>query len=393
MTVDYKRHNEEVKRVWDAYHARRPVRVPMILGISSRNYLLDDKVNKEHVTYKEYFDSPETMLRTQVHFTDHIRHNIPHDIEMGVPEEGWTVLVDFQNVYDAAWFGAPIIFPEGQCPDTRAPYKDDARKGALVEKPLPQPFAGFMGKVREFYEYFMANRERFIHRDRPIKEVICGFPASTDGPFTLACQLRGTEALCTDMIVDTDYFHEVMGYLTDALVQRIAAWRKYFELPGKAESFFMADDFVQLLSIKNYRQHVLPYHRRLYESFSTMQNNAIHLCGDATRLFPTIHRELGVMQFDTGFPVDFGWLRNELGPDVEILGGPHVDLLRRGGPGQTRQRTQEILESGIMEGGRFILREGNNLAPGTPVENIEAMYSACKEFGCYSEHQKASAAH
>lgn len=36
-----------------------------------------------------------------------------------------------------------------------------------------------------------------------------------------------------------------------------------------------------------------------------------------------------------------------------------------------------------MEGGRFVLREGNNLAPCTPVENVEAMYGAGKIFGLY----------
>ena len=35
------------------------------------------------------------------------------------------------------------------------------------------------------------------------------------------------------------------------------------------------------------------------------------------------------------------------------------------------------------EGRRFILREANNMAPCTPVENIEAMYDAAKEFGKY----------
>jgi len=36
-----------------------------------------------------------------------------------------------------------------------------------------------------------------------------------------------------------------------------------------------------------------------------------------------------------------------------------------------------------MEGGKFILREGNNLAPGTPEENVAAMCAACKKFGRY----------
>ena len=43
-----------------------------------------------------------------------------------------------------------------------------------------------------------------------------------------------------------------------------------------------------------------------------------------------IQRELGVMSFDTGFPIDFGLVRQALGPEVTINGGPHVELLRQG---------------------------------------------------------------
>ena len=46
-------------------------------------------------------------------------------------------------------------------------------------------------------------------------------------------------------------------------------------------------------------------------------------------------------------------------------------------------RTRDILTSGIMEGGRFILRDANNLAPRTPEANLAAMYRACLERGRY----------
>ena len=80
----------------------------------------------------------------------------------------------------------------------------------------------------------------------------------------------------------------------------------------------------------------------------------------------------------------FGWLRQELGPDIDIAGGPHIELLRSGTAEQVRQEVKRILATGITEGGRFILREANNLAPHTPLENLWAMYQAGKEFGSYS---------
>lgn len=78
--------------------------------------------------------------------------------------------------------------------------------------------------------------------------------------------------------------------------------------------------------------------------------------GVPTRHFLMINKELGVTSFDTGFPVDFGPLRQTLGPTVEISGGPSVMILREGTPDVCAQETRRILESGIMQGGQFILR-------------------------------------
>ena len=56
-------------------------------------------------------------------------------------------------------------------------------------------------------------------------------------------------------------------------------------------------------------------------------------------------------------------------------------------PAAVREEVRRILTSGVLAGGRFVLREGNNLAPHTPLENTEAMYRAGREFGALTpEH-------
>ena len=93
--------------------------------------------------------------------------------------------------------------------------------------------------------------------------------------------------------------------------------------------------------------------------------------------------ELGVDRIDTGFPIDHGAMRQTLGPSIEILGGPNIMLLKAGPVKALREETRRILESGVMTGKRFILREGNNVAPGTPLEHLRAMYETAKEYGRY----------
>jgi len=138
-----------------------------------------------------------------------------------------------------------------------------------------------------------------------------------------------------------------------------------------------------MLSTEMVREFVVPVHRKMKEALTTADRISIHLCGDATLHFKLLRDELGTYSFDTGFPVDFARLRRELGPEVEILGGVRAPLLHDGTPEQVAAEARRILESGIMEGGRFILREANDLAPGTPLENLAAMYETARTCGVY----------
>ena len=68
--------------------------------MSGTQYFRQVTLNKDGITYKRYFEDPQIMLDIQCRFQDFIRHNIVHDIEMGIPQDGWTVLIDFQNVFE-----------------------------------------------------------------------------------------------------------------------------------------------------------------------------------------------------------------------------------------------------------------------------------------------------
>jgi uroporphyrinogen-III decarboxylase len=70
-----------------------------------------------------------------------------------------------------------------------------------------------------------------------------------------------------------------------------------------------------------------------------------------------------------------------IGPDIQINGGPTIMLVKDGTPQEIDIETRRICESGVLEGGRFILIAANNLAPCTPVENIAALYAAGKIYG------------
>ena len=380
--TDFKAHNEEVKAVWDAFHNGQPIRVPIIYGVSTRYTMFMKEANPRGIAYKEYSKDPEVMLSRMLEHTDWVRHNVPQDAEMGLPEEGWSISVDFQNYYEAGWFGSPIEYFEDQVPDA-VPFLNDDNKRMLFDRGLPDPFTdSLMRRNIAFYEYFKERAKTYTYKGLPITNIMpCAM--GTDGPFTIGACLRGAANICVDMYTDPEYFRQLMDYITEGTIQRIKAYRKMMGQPERTQSWGFADDSVQLLSVDTYKAFVLPYHRRLVETFSMGGSNSIHLCGDATHLFKTLQEELNIQTFDTGFPVDFKWLRQQLGEGAQINGGPHVALLKNGPPEAIDAEVKRILSSGVMQGGKFVLREGNNLSPGTPVEHLYVMYEAGKRYGTY----------
>lgn len=387
-TRDFEEHNAEVKLVWDSFHRGNPIRVPMVLGLSSRYFMFHGAVNPDGITYREYSENPDVMFAMQVHFDGYRRTTIRADYEMGIPNDGWDVVVDFQNYFEAAWLGAEIVYIDGNVPDAR-PFLDDDRKNKLFDNGIPDPFSRIMGKGREYYERFLEKARNFRYRGVRVARVRAPF-LHTDGPFTVACSIRGTTQICADLYEEPDYIHRLLSFITEATITRIMGWRQYLRHPDAGAPFFFADDSIVLLSVAQYREYVLPYHKRLCSALSRgCQGNSIHLCGDAARLFPIIRDELDVRTFDTGFPVNHGYVVRSLGPEVTVLGGPHIEILRNGTMEKVTETTERILADVMPSTRRFILREGNNVAPGTPVANIAAMYQACREHGRFTGASRA----
>ena len=374
--------DDDKAALWEAFHAGNPTRVPVLYGVNNRVALLDTRISCGELTYELVFQHPEYLLKAQLLF-DYVcrmRYNRFCDSPMQLPDV-WRIPIHFQNVYEAWYFGCPVNFASGQVPDSTPVYAGDQREAVFdidITRPLDRP--PFKTAV-DFYNYLQGYAADKTFLDRPIEILPPGF--GTDGPLTVAMNIRGNDIL-TDLITAPEYAHRLFRFIMDAALLRRKAFLNYFEMPDGGDAG-LADDSIAMLGIKQYREHILPHHRYYYESINPEGGKrSMHLCGDATRHFPILHEELGVATFDTGFPVDSGRLRRELGTDVAIMGGVEVATLVNGTPDQVYARSKEILTSGIMEGGRFVFREGNNLPPNVPWCNLASMYQAAFDFGQYS---------
>ncbi len=391
---DFEEHNAEVRRVWEAYHQGRPYRVPVSIGGSIRNLIQNPALNTTGWTFEDFFQNPQAQIDCQLAYQKYCRYHLISDRELGPPQQGWQINIDFQNSYDAGWFGCPFFFAGNAVPDTVPILREDKQK--LYQMECPDPLYGnLMGRAMEFFDYMHEKCPQMEFEGLPVLPPTHLPGEGNDGPLDAAYKIRGAAEVCTDMLTDPKYYHDLMTFVTDCLILRMKAlrrwrWERFPESPDKGMfrcSYGFADDAVELISLAQYEEFVYPYHRRLYEEFSDGGPVSVHLCGDATHLFRFLRDHFHVRAFDTGFPVDHGWLRRELGPDVQINGGPTVMLVKDGPPEAIRREVRRICQSGVMEGGRFVLIAANNLAPCTPVEHVRALYEAGKEFGRYDDNR------
>ena len=377
--------NEEKACVWQAYQERKPIRVPLRWNVNERIWLLNPALNTAGFGFRECFHDARVSLLVQARFKEYVAATFSQvsDLSDELPES-WTFGVSSQNVYDAAYFGAEVRFEAGQVPGTHQFLSLDEVDWFLAQdysRPLENPWLRDRLAFRE--QLVDAARDfRYLGRGGTVAPFGIGF----DGPLTVAANLFGAD-IFTLLGEDPEKAVKVLRHIIDAVIIRNYAVADLAGHPHKGEWGGLADDSIQLISTSMYAEYLLPLHEFVYRSVSNTtpadMKRSIHLCGDATRHFKTIHEQLGVVAFDTGFPVDHGRLREELGEDVEISGGPRVDLLLHGTPAACAAEAQRILQSGVKRGGRFILQEANNLPPCVPLENLHAVYAACLACGRY----------
>lgn len=377
--------DDEKRAVGQAFEQRRPTRVPVALFTNPRHVVAKPEWNVWGYTFQQAYEDPEAHLRIELqHLLYRKRYISRFSDETAELPEKWVVGQGLYNVYEAAGLGCPMEYPEDQVPTTE-PFETEAELEEAMRQDITRPLEMPYWKWRmEFQVELEKVAAGMTFEGRPV-EVAPLVALGSDGPVTVACNLRGSEFL-TDLLAAPGQADRLMRFVTDAVLHRRRAFRELHpDLPGVAT--WLADDSTQMISVDMYRERVLPLHREIYDDGDhhgqAGMERGMHLCGDATRHFPTIHKELGVTQFDTGFPVDHGKLRDELGEDTLIQGGPSVDLLTGSSPDRVYERTREILQSGVMRGGRFILREANNLPPNARDDCLEAMYAAGLEHGRY----------
>jgi uroporphyrinogen-III decarboxylase len=133
------------------------------------------------------------------------------------------------------------------------------------------------------------------------------------------------------------------------------------------------------LSAQTFREVVLPSEKRLRFHFDGRLS--LHMCGKSDHLLEIFRDDLAIHELQGfGYEVDLDRIAAIMGGRVVLLGNVNPMLIHAGTPPEVRAATRRVIEKLAPRGG-LIVQDGNNIPPGSPVANINAMMEAAEEWG------------
>ena len=145
-----------------------------------------------------------------------------------------------------------------------------------------------------------------------------------------------------------------------------------FVLASCLEWVEWTDDLAAYLSADTWQNVLLPYNKRLRDHFDWA---SLHMCGHTDHLLEIFTKELGINEYQGfGWEVNLDKVAEIMGGKVVLLGNVNPLLIAEGTPDQVKQATRQVIEK-LAPCGGLIIQDGNNIAPGSPVENINNPFS------------------
>lgn len=207
-----------------------------------------------------------------------------------------------------------------------------------------------------------------IITDRP---VIAGMI----GPYSLAGRLMDINEVMVLCYEEPEMVETVLEKVTEFLI----AYAKAFKEAG-ANGVCMAEPVAGLLSPNLIAEFSNPYVKKITEAVED-ENFVVlyHNCGNIVPLLPKV-KELESKVYSIGNAIDIEEALKALQEDSIVMGNiDPAGTLRNGTPEQIRKETLELMER-CYKYPNFAISSGCDMPPLTPMENIEAFFTAVNDF-------------
>ena len=332
------------------------------------------------VPFREYFGDPETMLRTQILAQKWLMEHVRTDAYSitGAWVGAWT---DFQNTFEAGSLGCDVVFPDEDIPwvgpgwvktdrDLRRLEKMDFVRGSMNARQVAYRRA--MMAVAEKYPVRFQGGPVFYPGENP------ALTHTSDGPFGVAGDIMGQTEIFIAVSERPEFVRELLGIVTRKLVEYLDFCQEEENLP-RPRDFAWTDDLAVSLSADTYRSVVLPSEKSLRSNFDGYVS--LHMCGRTDHLLEIFADELRINEYQGfGYQVDLDHIASVMGGRVVLIGNVNPMLIHSGSPEEVREATRIVIEKLATHRG-LIIQDGNNIPPGSPLENINAMMEAAEIYG------------
>lgn len=154
----------------------------------------------------------------------------------------------------------------------------------------------------------------------------------------------------------------------------------------RGDIYGQSEDSAQIMSAKLFKEFCVPYANRIFERFGP-GGRAVHMCGDSAHLHRALKEDMHMTQFDVfGYLVPPKIAAANLGGSTLLWGNINPMLMLDGTPEQIKQAAWECIDAMGPCGG-FMLGDGANICPGTPLASFQAVMAAAEDYGLGVENK------
>lgn len=214
-----------------------------------------------------------------------------------------------------------------------------------------------------------------ILKERVGSEYLIGI--SQWGSLTLAGLLIGTDNFMIMTIKDKQSAEHILSF-TEKLVTKY--WSLFVEAGAELVSQAEPSASCNMISPRQFENMALPHIKNNNRTIDpAVKYKMLHICGDITKILPILPlTESDVISFD--YPVSLLAAREKLQNKMAFAGKlDPVGVLQFGSPGHIREITKTYIEEAGNDGG-YIVMPGCDLAPDTPLANVQAMTEMTRNY-------------
>jgi len=375
------------KTRWDRAMAfEYPDRVPVLHYLGARFWL---PLIGRGRGFREYLNSPRVMLEAQLAAGKWILEHVDSDYHQIV------CYPDFMWAEDSESFGARFVYPEDDSPWIARPHLLQEDDDLQRLRDADYVHAGLHGRMLEYCRQMkdMAGDYTVRFRDgmslNGVELVYMG-GGGIIGPTVMAADLCGQEMFSLACVDRPEYVKELLSIIGEKSRQWIDATR---EISGGRTAFandfhegfvFVGDDGTAQMSPRHMEEFALDPLIRLSAHIHGQGLKVMaHNCGKADHLLRYWVDEVKIDRYvGVSYLTDKRKLAEIMGGKVTLIGGVDTALLRQGTPESVGEDVRKAIEI-LKEVPGFALMDGHNVAPGTPVENLNAVTAAARKFGSF----------